>query len=94
MSVFNNLVRDWNEGSNAFKNMIIIASFIGVLGYHHAMAALLIPPAVIYVGIMNTTGHDRSRMKLPAFVVGVLFSAVLFGTGYGIGVGANALFGS
>ena len=91
MGWFTALKHDWAEGMNAFKNIIGIAMAIGVLGFFHPLAGLLIAPAAVFVGIMNAATQDSS---IAAFIIGLLFSLVLFGITFGIGVGAGALFGS
>ena len=90
MGWFTTLKRDWGDGNNAFKNTIGIAIAIGVLGFFHPLAALLIAPAAVFVGIMNATTNNP---KIVAFIVGTLFCLVLFSITFGVGVGAGALFG-
>lgn len=92
MGWFDKLVRDWNDGGNAFKNTILMASVIGICGFYSPAAMLLIIPATLYGATMNAAGNDGNRVL--GFAGGVIFGSIVFGIAFGIGLGAKALFGS
>ena len=90
MGAFRAIYEDWHTGSNALKNIVAMAFGAGFLGYVHPAFAILIVPAAIFCGAMNVR---PSESKILAFLVGAIFTFVVFSVMFGIGLGIRMLLG-